>query len=199
MDVGAGDRRARGVDFGVWRVHANESLARAGPPRASAALPALSVVLELPRLSKQRRGLRARLGGFCGRCLPPPSAHVWNMGPLPQHGRRCPSPRGSRPQTPLFEPLVEGGVPTPLPSGKYPPVCPPKQGVMPPRPWLAAGRGVCARGGLGFPNGGACYGRWGGGVSSPLALLHWRIKRWPGWAWRWLLDLLGCGAQEQLG
>lgn len=34
-----------------------------------------------------------------------PPANVWYMGPLPQHGRLCPSPRGSRPHTPLFEPL----------------------------------------------------------------------------------------------
>lgn len=31
----------------------------------------------------------------------------------------------------------------------------------------------------------------GRGGSSPLALLHWRIKRWPGWAWCCLPGLAG--------
>lgn len=50
---------------------------------------------------------------------------------------------------------------------------------------------------------GARVGFWvwgGGGGASPLALLHWRIKRWPGWAWCWLPGLAGLwGAKGSWG
>lgn len=79
-----------------------------------------------------KAGIADRAGGVSVlRAMPSPHSPRPRVvyGP-PQHGRLCPSPRGSSLHTPLFEPL--GGAPMPLPAGKSPPVCPPKQGVMPP-------------------------------------------------------------------